>query len=755
MIEDLEMRELFRVESEEHLQHLEHGLLTLEHEPANRGVVEELFREAHSLKGASRMLGLSGVEAVAHRFEEVLGRVTRGLAVLQPEMVDAMCRSLDGMRKLAREAVTGEASGVVVAEVLAQLRQDAPDHQGVVARQDVPAVPLFQGTRPAPAKMEALPAAAAAPFVAPVSQPALCAPEAPVVQEGAASPDSFRIDTVRVETRKLDRLMTQAGELAVSRQRIARRSLEMEALLEKWERLCGALKGGSEREEGISDFTLALERLKSELNEDSSRLATVAGEVGESVFSIRLLPLSNVFNLFPRMVRDLTREQGKEVLLTLAGAETEADKRMLEEIKAPLTHIITNAIDHGIEPAAERVRRGKPPCGKITLSARRDGGGIVIEVEDDGRGLDLDAIRRAALKSGRFTAEEVAGMPARQIEGLIFTPGLSTSSFVSDLSGRGVGLDVVRCNVERLKGEVSVLSKPGEGCAVRLKVPVSLATVRALLVCAAGIEYALPVEYVVKSCRLPQGEIFTIDGRLAVAFEGGIIPAGSLAGLLPCRRTDFLTPGEGGSSAEPAACVVLRVGEENFALLVDEVVDEQEMVLKPQSALLKEVKGTAGATILDTGKVCMVLHPPDLILSLPLQPAPGVTRQGREEPAPGKKSVLVAEDSLTTRTQLKRILEGAGYEVVTAVDGIDALAKLGTRPFDALVSDISMPGMDGLALTEKVRQEARYRELPVILVTMLVSDEDKRRGLEAGANAYITKPAFEQKLLLETLRRLA
>ena len=753
MIEDLEMRELFRIESGEHLQSLEDGLLRLEKEPGDAAILEELFREAHSLKGASKMLGLKAIEAIAHRFEDLLGGAKSGKSPLTPQAINAMYRCLDSIAKLAEEAFTGKASGIDVAELLSLLNRDkenAKKKNDKKKEEETESDGEVEGRPPEES--------AAQPESAEPPHPGTPPPPPPARHE------PFRIDTIRVETRKLDLLMTHAGELTVAKLRVARRCADMEELLDRWERIASALRGkeqhGHELELWAGEFSSRLDRVKRAVSDDSSRLESVAGAVEEAILEVRLLPLSTIFNTLPRMVRDLSLECSKSVRMVIEGGETSADKRVLEEMKAPLLHIVRNAVDHGIEPPEERERLGKPQIGTILLRAYRTAENVVVEVHDDGRGLDADAIRRAARKCGSRREEELAGMSPDQVRGLIFDSGLSTTPFISDLSGRGVGLDVVRTNVERLKGGVTVASTPGEGCTLRVTLPLTLATGRVLIVAARGVNYALPVEYVRKSYQLAGSTIFSIEGRNAVNFEGETVAVARLSDLLKFHRTDFLPQQEAPAGSEERRgetripCLIISTGGGRlFGLLVDELLDEQEIVLKPQSRLLKHVPGISGATILGTGEVCMILNPPELARAL-RQEGAGLARAAAPAEHERKQVVLVAEDSLTTRTQMKRILEGNGYEVATAVDGLDALSKLGSRGFDALVSDISMPNMDGLTLTRKVRQNKKYGELPIVLVTMLSSDEDKRRGMEAGANAYITKPAFEQKLLLETLRRL-
>lgn len=335
------------------------------------------------------------------------------------------------------------------------------------------------------------------------------------------------------------------------------------------------------------------------------------------------------------------------------------------------------------------------------------------------------------------------------MQSLIFASGLSTSSFVTDVSGRGVGLDVVRNNVERLKGTVQLESVTGKGLTLRVQLPITLATARVLTVAVNGRSYALPVEYVHTSRMAKPNEIFTLEGRATLMLDGQAVSVAKLEDLLELPNPQSSIP----NPASQSAIVFLSVGDERFGLIADMLIDEQEVVLKPQSALLKRVRNVSGATILETGEVCMVLNPQDLLKSLRKQTAQAVAAPPPEAVAV-KKVLLLAEDSIVTRTQEKRILENAGYEVVTAVDGLDAFNKLGTRAFDGVVSDIVMPNMTGLALAAKIRENKSYAELPIILVTTLASDEDKQRGLEAGANAYLTKPAFDQQVLLECLKRL-
>ncbi|HEY9806740.1 MAG TPA: response regulator, partial [Candidatus Obscuribacterales bacterium] len=372
---------------------------------------------------------------------------------------------------------------------------------------------------------------------------------------------------------------------------------------------------------------------------------------------------------------------------------------------------------------------------------------------DDGRGLDVESIKQTALKREVVREADLAAMTPSQIQSLIFAPGFSTRNFVTEISGRGVGLDVVRTNVERLKGTIQVESQLGQGCTFRVQMGTTLATAHVLIVEVQGRAYAIPVEAVDTTLLVQPHEIFAIEGRETIILADQPVSIVALDDLLELKSSQSGRATQSGLNSKLLPCIVLKIGSDRLGLLVDTLLDEQDVVLKPQSKLLKRVRNVSGATILGTGEVCMVLNPHDLIKSV-RQRATTTAPKVFVEAQSAKQAILLVEDSITIRTQEKRILEGAGYEVVTAVDGLDGFNKLRTREFDAVVSDVQMPNLDGLGLAAKIRQHKEYSELPIILVTSLATDEDKRRGAEAGANAYITKGTFDQKVLLDTLRRL-
>jgi two-component system, chemotaxis family, sensor kinase CheA len=824
MIEDTELREVFKVASEEHLHKIDEGLLYLEQHPDDLTKLEELLRETHSLKGDAGMLGVKNVASLAHQMEHILGGVKRGETELNSDTSDRLSQGLDAIRKLVNEAVTGENSGINTfyvlasmmgasnkpqaplpkAEIAAETTQQQPDQPQVTDSETSETETDIETSTPAYSKnnysvaviqseqellLQAQNLTAAAPTSTPPSQ----------IASSTSVASSYRIETIRVATQSLDELMTQAGELTVTKTRLGHRLTDIEEITNLWEEWSREafinrltlhqietdrndvtpntkikqLQTYQQRTEGrLERLGTLVNRLKNLVYEDTARLELIAGELESGIRTLRLLPLSAIFNLFPRTVR--AKREGKEVELIVEGGETRADKRILEEMKDPLMHMIRNAIDHGIETPAEREKLGKPRAAVLRIKGYQTTSNIIIEVGDDGRGLNLDRIKQTAIKRGVCTEEELSVMTDTQIQSLIFAPGFSTRTFVTEVSGRGVGLDVVRTNVESLKGSIKVASILGQGCTFRLQLGTSLATANVLIVAVGGIAYALPVEFVETAKLVARSEIFAIEGKETILLENQGLSVAKLGDLLELnnsvwkqdnrewgqenwREVNRNKEGTSLTSTSPKIpCIVLKIGEERLGLFVDALIDEQDVVIKPQSQLLKRVRNVSGATILGTGEVCMVLNPHDLIESVRKRVLSRTVSSSRSnlETESRKQVILLAEDSIATRTQEKRILEGAGYEVVTAVDGLDAFNKLKTRYFDAVISDVQMPNLDGLGLTVRIRQQKEYSDLPIILVTSLASDEDRKRGADAGANAYIPKGTFNQDVLVETLKRL-
>lgn len=608
--------------------------------------------------------------------------------------------------------------------------------------------------------------------------------------------DSASVETVRVPAARLDELLEQVGELIVPRVQISEALSLLQALrvdLEVWQRAWQKLRPRLrqiERTEeqtpvkGWTELLRFLEQNEANLIHMSSWLsdvqATIATPITEvtrltsdlqtGVKRLRMVPFGTLAERLERTVRDLTRSLGKPATLIIQGRETEVDRLVLEELRDPLVHLVRNALDHGIEAPDERERRGKPRTGTIKITAMQRGASIMVVVSDDGGGLDPNMIRHAAVERELITPDEVATMSDKDVMQLVFLPGLSTRSTINDVSGRGVGLDVAAQNIARLAGHIEVTSSMKSGTRFTATLPLTLTTTRALLIEIGSALYALPTTTVERVIRVPlhapsKDADYTfgnIGGRPILEYDGVAIPIAPLGALLDSGGSRARATSEPANERRTPQTLVLAGGEaQRAAFVVDRVVDEQEIVVKPLGYPLIRVRNYAGATILGSGRVVPILNIGDLMRSVThadhmgaiwnpqkigaLTPLPELTRSAR---------VLIADDSLTTRTLERYVLETAGYAVEVASNGIEALQQLQEHGCDILISDVDMPELDGITLTTKIRSEAKFRELPVILVTSLASPEDRERGLQAGANAYIVKSAFDQEDLLQTIRSL-
>ncbi len=721
MIEDPELRDLFASEAEEYLNRLESGFLRLDAGDRDPNLIEEVFRQAHSLKGAARMLGVRPVEALTHLLEDRLVPIRRGRRDLSRGEVTLMLGCLDALRRLVAEAVTGEPAGV---------DEDALA-KALTASRDEPE-PRAQEYEDPPSIRQPDPAEAAG--QEPLDGGTMLA--RPAEQPGGALKTSQPPNrgSLRLDPHFLDSLMEEAGELVLLRARLARRLQATQAVLDEWE--ADEAAGPRARP--------CLSSIVSGLRQDLSQLDRTVDALEQNLRQARLIPADTLFRLFPRMLRDLALESGQDVELRMEGGEILADRKILADLKDALIHLVRNAVDHGLEDGAARRAAGKPERGLLVLAASRSGGEFVLEVRDDGRGLDHERLKAAAARLGLHDRDELERMGEAQLRLLAFRAGLSTRERVTEVSGRGIGLSAVRERVVRMGGRVEVETVPSKGTTFRLAVPVSLTSMRVLLVRVGEGSYALPLDAVLATRLLARQEIGSLGGVPAINHRGESIPVVGLASLLGLPAP--LLPED---QSWPA--VLLMAPHGGLAVLVDEVIEDQEVVVRSLGPLLEEVPHLIGASPLSDGGVALVLDASSLLeaASNPTAPPP---------PAPGLRStrqrILLAEDSLATRVQLQRVLEGAGFEVLVAVDGQAAWEHLQHQAVDGILSDINMPRLDGLELTRRIRAHPRFRELPVVLLTSLASEEDRRRGLELGADAYLTKQAFQHDLLLATLRRL-
>jgi len=742
VIDDPELRSIFKIEFEENIQTLNNELLKLESDVFNTDALTKLMRTAHSMKGGARMIGLPDVVTLAHFFEDMLGAVKKEGVELKRHDFDRMYKAIDIIKSLVNEAVTGEAPNFVAALVIDQIINGSGEPK----------------TNDEPDSVK--------------RQSEIAADSQPVTQElqGDIIP-AFSIDTIRVASSKLDTLMDLSGELTVSKIQLALRLgkiNDLSLLLEDSTRELNSIETAllpqrSENPGLFSEVGLIINRLKNRfdsasveignlsdgISEDNSRLNFVAYEFEEVIKNLRMLKLSNIFNLYPRMVRDISNELGKEVNFIIEGGDITADKKILEEMRDPLMHMIRNSIDHGIELPDEREQQGKQRAGTIKLSANHFAGHITITLEDDGRGLNEKSIIETALRKKLIDEEASKNLTHKQIHKLIFTPGFSTSKIITDVSGRGVGMEVVQANIDKLKGKINIESETKKSTRFIIELPLTLATLRVMTASVGNHIFAIPVDFIVSVIIVDVAEIFSMEARDTIVFRDEPITIVNLKTVLELEDISDSTM----KNVTTFQCIILSSMGEKAGFIVDSLIDEQEVLVKPLGFMLKRVKNVSGSTILVSGDVCMILNPNDLLKTVKSLSASEILETSTPESL-RKKRILLVEDSITTRTQEKRILESAGYDVVVAVDGLDGYQKLLINEIDAVVSDVEMPNLDGLSLTEKIRAEKKYLSLPVVLVTSLSSEEQKKRGLESGANAYLTKSGFDQKILIETLDRL-
>ena len=711
----------FLEELEGHVAALNRDLLALEKAASSPGrgreLITSLLRTVHSVKGASRAVSLGMVEAACHGLEEVLVSVQRGQPATAEvhELGFAVADALDDARaRLGRKQdLVGSALEAVLPRLAAAVQAPTPAQATAQAQTKTPP-PLSAPTPPA----------APAPAVASAQAPAL------------TEPSSAEALPVRVSAQKLDALLSRSGELRVASLRLEGRAELVEQLREELASLRTRLQGPEEASARRVEARLA--QLARELLADRLTLTHAVGGLDEEVRRARTLPFAEACAGLERTVRDVALSAGKRARLDIEGGVLELDRSLLQNLREPLLHLVRNAVAHGLETPEERHRAGKPEEGRVTLSASLSGGRVNVRVEDDGRGLDLEAIRARARAHG-WDAPEDAAAAAR----LIFHPGLSTAAKVTAVSGRGVGLDVVRSQVEALRGSVDVSFRPGAGTRFVLDVPLTLSTLRVLRVLAGGHAFTLPAENVERLLRLTPSEVREVEGRQMWAAEKTLVPLASLAAVLG------LPPSP---PRARLATVVLTSGPLRAALGVDEVLAEQEVLVRGLGSRVRRARHVSGAAVLPDGKMALLLHPASLIRAAEGRPAASFF--AAPTTARVRHRIILADDSPTTRALEQSLLEAAGYEVLACTDGLDAWEKLQRVGADVLVSDVEMPRMDGFALTEAVRTSPRFARLPVVLVTARERSEDKAHGLEVGASAYLVKSAFDQTNLLETLRRL-
>ncbi|HET8539332.1 MAG TPA: ATP-binding protein [Anaeromyxobacter sp.] len=710
----------FRETTADRVEKISSALLELERGAGTQDVVQELARELHTLKGEARMMGFVGISTVVHAAEDLL-------KVLVPESpgdrLDALLKACDGIVPML----------------------DAPHDGGVAAKTTADRLRSLIAAAPAPGDG----AGGERPTI--TGEHEAVRPDAPAVKpELGAKPTG----SIRVDVDRLDEIAALSGDMLVEGARSLRRSRDLNGLFARWARLSDRVITLAERvrDERIAKLVEQIEGDVHLLRSDTFRFARAQTEaassaqaqfglLAERIGNARLIPLSGVLAGFPRAARDMAREQGKEVECVVRGGETGVDKAILLSLNDPLVHLVRNCVDHAIETPDERVSAGKPRIGKIVLSARTDGDLLAVTVEDDGRGISPQKVRASALKKGIIGEQQAASLSARAALDLIFMAGFSTREEAGETSGRGVGLDVVRRRVTSLGGSVIVESEPGKGARFTLRMPQSLSLMKVLLVRIDEDVYGIPAVDVDSVGRLDPATITEVAGIRAVRYRNRLMPVVALGPLLSLN---------GGPRSKRPHVAYVSHGAEGAAVVVDGLFGEREVAVKAPGAFVKGMRFVTGAAALEDGRVALLLSTPDIVSAARRLASPALSR-GRDR---RRLRILLVDDSAIAREAEAALLRSLGHEVEEAVDGEDGWSKLQLGAYHLLVTDVQMPVLDGIDLTRRVKATPRFLRLPIVILSSLSAPEERRRGVDAGADAYLVKGELEAESFAATLERL-
>ncbi|GAA9076281.1 chemotaxis histidine kinase/response regulator CheAY2 [Helicobacter pylori] len=791
-----EIMEDFLIEAFEMNEQLDQDLVELEHNPEDLDLLNRIFRVAHTIKGSSSFLNLNILTRLTHNMEDVLNRARKGEIKITPDIMDVVLRSIDLMKTLlvtirdtgsdanngkeneieeavkqlqaitsqnlegtkegTKEAPQKENEKEVKKEAKEEIKEEykenkakAPTAENFASDNPLADEPDLDYTnmsaeeveaeierllnkrqeadkeRRAQKKQESKPKQEVAPKTeTPKTEtPKTETPKAPKTETKAKTkadteenkaPSIGVEQTVRVDVRRLDHLMNLIGELVLGKNRLIRIYGDVE-----------------ERYDG--------EKFLEELNQVVSSISAVTTDLQLAVMKTRMQPVGKVFNKFPRMVRDLSRELGKSIELIIEGEETELDKSIVEEIGDPLIHIIRNSCDHGIEPLEERRRLNKPETGKVQLSAYNEGNHIVIKISDDGKGLDPVMLKEKAIEKGVISERDAEGMSDREAFNLIFKPGFSTAKVVSNVSGRGVGMDVVKTNIEKLNGIIEIDSEVGVGTTQKLKIPLTLAIIQALLVGVQEEYYAIPLSSVLETVRISQDEIYTVDGKSVLRLRDEVL---SLVRLSDIFKVDAIL-----ESNSDVYVVIIGLADQKIGVIVDYLIGQEEVVIKSLGYYLKNTRGIAGATVRGDGKITLIVDVGAMMdmaksIKVNITTLMNESENTKSKNSPSDYVVLAIDDSSTDRAIIRKCLKPLGITLLEASNGLEGLEMLknGDKTPDAILVDIEMPKMDGYTFASEVRKYNKFKNLPLIAVTSRVTKTDRMRGVESGMTEYITKP---------------
>ncbi|SDP52062.1 two-component system, chemotaxis family, sensor histidine kinase and response regulator WspE [Pseudomonas arsenicoxydans] len=747
---DSSLLELFSLEAEAQTQVLSAGLLALERDPTQADHLESCMRAAHSLKGAARIVGVDAGVSVAHVMEDCLVSAQEGRLYLRPEHIDAL---LQGTDLLMRIATPAQAPTPVEIDAYVALMTKLLDPLALAAPMSTPIAPFMAAPEPQAAAVEE--------FV-PVLEPA---PVEPPRKNRRLTDNGERV--LRVTAERLNSLLDLSSKSLVETQRLKPHLATMQRLkrlqnngLRALESLNVHLKEHSlslQAQEALDDARRLLAESQQLLVEKNAELDEFAWQASQraqvlydTALACRMRPFADVLSGQVRMVRDLGRSLGKQVRLEIEGEKTQVDRDVLEKLEAPLTHLLRNAVDHGIESPEQRLLAGKPPEGLIRLRASHQAGLLVLELSDDGHGVDLEKVRRSIIERQLSPAETAAQLSEEELLTFLFLPGFSLRDTVTEVSGRGVGLDAVQHMVRQLRGAVVLEQTAGEGSRFHLEVPLTLSVVRSLVVEVGDEAYAFPLAHIERMCDLEPSDIVQIEGRQHFWHDGrhvGLVAASQLL-QRPANQ----------NSQQTLKVVVIRERDAIYGVAVERFIGERTLVVLPLDERLGKVQDISAGALLDDGSVVLIVDVEDMLRSVDKLLNTGrlerIARHGSQAVEAARKRILVVDDSLTVRELQRKLLLNRGYDVAVAVDGMDGWNALRSEDFDLLITDIDMPRMDGIELVSLLRRDNRLQSLPVMVVSYKDREEDRRRGLDAGADYYLAKASFHDDALLDAVVEL-
>ncbi len=694
----------FLQESRELIEKADQDLVKLEKNPENQQLLDQIFRYLHTLKGTTSFLKFEKISELAHCAEEVMKEVRKGNLSLSSNVMDAILETVDFLKNFFQKLEKGNRDEGDPATVIFHLKNSLN-----------PSPQKYQSSLEASKKEE---------------KEAASVPDTKVFPKKNAEKASPAAEqSVRVETPRLDKMMNLVGELVLGRNRL---SQVVRGLVEKW---------GDDR--SCQDLISAVDFID-----------FVTSDLQRAVLKTRMQPVGKIFNRFNRTVRDLAKSLGKEVRLVIHGLETELDKSVSDEIGDPLVHLLRNSVDHGIETPEERRKKGKNPIGTVILSASHEGNHILITIQDDGKGIQSEAIKQKAIKQGLVSQAEVDRLPIKEILEFIFLPGFSTAEKVTNVSGRGVGLDVVKSCIQKLNGSVDISSELNKGTLFTIRLPLTLAIIHALHVQVEEEIFAIPITSVLETARLSLHQIKSISGKEVMRFRDTIVPIVRLNHIFDLKSQKK-------NHSENIYVVIAGMSDKKIALVVDKIVGQEEVVVKPMGKMLEKTSGFSGACIGGDGKVTLILDIMGILRLLPHSASMTLGSNAEEKTIKlrsvskeGPVSILLVEDSRSERKRTRLAIEArGGYKVIEAMDGKDALLKLNDYPVDLVITDIEMPELNGYQLTAKIREQRKFRTLPVIAISSHKEMVDRIKGMEAGINTHLPKP-FDEEELFSAIKNL-